>query len=82
MLFLTSTTQLFALLKKQSFFYIWISNMRGILLNVVLVGSMGIIIFLAYDSYNIGAVLLFLGPLLLARFAFAAWRRKRRGTFS
>lgn len=60
----------FALLKKQSFFYVWISNMKGILINVVLVGSMGIILFLAYDSYGIGAVLLFLGPLLLARFSF------------
>lgn len=60
----------FSLLKKQSFFYVWISNMSGILLNVVLVGSMGIIIFLAYNSYGIGAVLLFLGPLLLARFSF------------
>lgn len=60
----------FALLKKQSFLYIWVSNMKGILLNVVLVGFLGIIIFLAYDSYKIGAVLLFLGPLLLARFSF------------
>jgi putative nucleotidyltransferase with HDIG domain len=60
----------FALLKKQSFFYVWLSNMKGILINVVLVGSMGIIIFLAYASYGIAAVLLFLGPLLLARFTF------------
>ncbi len=70
----------FSLLKKQSFFYIWVSNMRGILLNVILVGSLGIIIFLAYNSYGIGAVLLFLGPLLLARFSFKQYT-DLRGTY-
>ncbi len=60
----------FALLRKQPYLYVWISNMRGILINVLLVGTMGIILFLAYGSYGIWAVLLFLGPLLLARFSF------------
>jgi putative nucleotidyltransferase with HDIG domain len=60
----------FALLRRQSFIRVWISNMRGIILNVLLVGIMGIILFLAFDSYGYGAVLLFLGPLLLARFSF------------
>lgn len=63
----------FALLRKQSFLYVWISNMKGILVNVILVGIMGIIIFLAYTSYGIAAVLLFLGPLLLARFSFSQY---------
>lgn len=60
----------FALLKSQSFFRVWVSNMRGIIVNVLLVGVMGVILFLAFDSYGYGAVLLFLGPLLLARFSF------------
>ena len=47
------------------------------LLNVVLIGSLGIIIFLAYDSYGIGAVLLFLGPLLLARYSFKQYTNLR-----
>jgi putative nucleotidyltransferase with HDIG domain len=60
----------FSLLRKQKFLNSWISNMRGVLVNVILVGTMGIILFLAYESFGIGSVLLFLGPLLLARFSF------------
>lgn len=60
----------FSLLKGDPFFRTWIGNMRGLLFNLIFVGMMGVILFLAYDSYGIGAVLLFLGPLLLARFSF------------
>ncbi len=60
----------FSLLKGEHFFRTWIGNMRGLLFNLIFVGMMGVILFLAYDSYGIGAVLLFLGPLLLARFSF------------
>lgn len=60
----------FSLLRKQKFLNTWISNMRGVLINVILVGTMGIILFLAYESFGIGSVLLFIGPLLLARFSF------------
>ncbi|MHB1485624.1 MAG: HD-GYP domain-containing protein [Saccharofermentanales bacterium] len=67
----------FALLKNQTFANIWISSMRGIWINVFLVGSMGIILFLAFESYGVGAVLLFLGPLLLARFSFAQYTNLR-----
>lgn len=67
----------FALLKGQTFINIWISSMKGIWVNVFLVGSMGIILFLAFDSYGVGAVLLFLGPLLLARFSFAQYTNLR-----
>ena len=60
----------FTLLTGGKFIATWIENLRGLFLNIILVGSMGIILFLAFDSYGMGAVLLFLGPLLLARFSF------------
>jgi putative nucleotidyltransferase with HDIG domain len=60
----------FSLLKGEPFFRTWFGNMRGLLFNLIFVGMMGVILFLAYNSYGIGAVLLFLGPLLLARFSF------------
>lgn len=44
--------------------------MRGLILNALAVGILGIIIALAYLGYGYWAVLLFSGPLLLARFSF------------
>lgn len=70
----------FSLLKKQPFSRIWLSNVKGIFLNVILVGILGVIIFLAFDSYGYGAVVLFLGPLLLARFSFKQYN-DLRGTY-
>lgn len=70
----------FSLLNKQSFARIWLSSIRGVILNVLLVGVLGIILFLAYDSYGYGAVLLFLGPLMLARFSFKQYN-DLRGTY-
>lgn len=53
-----------------SFIKIWISNMRDIIPSVIAVGTIGIIMALSFISYGYGAVLLFLGPLLLARYSF------------
>lgn len=63
-------TAFFSLLKGEMFWRTWLGNMKGLLFNLIFVGMLGVILFLAYDSYGIGAVLLFLGPLLLARFSF------------
>ena len=70
----------FSILNKQHFARIWLSSIRGVILNVLLVGVLGIILFLAYDSYGYGAVLLFLGPLMLARFSFKQYN-DLRGTY-
>ncbi len=70
----------FSILNKQHFARIWLSSIKGVILNVLLVGVLGIILFLAYDSYGYGAVLLFLGPLMLARFSFKQYN-DLRGTY-
>lgn len=54
----------------QSFYKVWLSNVKGMFASAIAVGTMGIIIALAYISYGYGAVLLFFGPLLLARYSF------------
>lgn len=59
-----------AVFNKQRFFRMWISNIKGTFPSSIAIGSMGIIIALAYISYGYGAVLLFFGPLLLARYSF------------
>ncbi|MBC7087419.1 MAG: HD-GYP domain-containing protein [Tissierellales bacterium] len=48
----------------------WMGNIRGTFLNSIAVGTIGIIIALAFISYGYGAVILFFGPLLLARYSF------------
>lgn len=54
----------------QKFYGVWITNVRGMFASAVAVGTMGIIIALAFIGYGYGAVILFLGPLLLARYSF------------
>jgi putative nucleotidyltransferase with HDIG domain len=71
-LFLNSImiSKLMALLHRERFVGIWFSNIVGILPSTIAIGVVGIIIALAYMSYGAGAVTLFLGPLLLARYSF------------
>lgn len=59
-----------SLANEQKFIGIWLSNVKGMLISAIAVGTMGIIIALAFIGYGYGAVLLFFGPLLLARFSF------------
>lgn len=60
----------FSLLQNRKFTNTWLESLKGIIVSIVLVGFMGVILFLAYKAYGIGAVMLFLAPLLLARFSF------------
>lgn len=55
----------------------WISNIKGIFPSAVAIGTIGIIIALAYISYGYGAVILFFGPLLLARYSFKLYIEMR-----
>lgn len=68
---------LMSLLNKQQFMKIWISNIRGVFGSALAVGTMGIIISLAFISYGYGAVILFFGPLLLARYSFKLYVEMR-----
>ena len=61
---------LMSILNKDEFSKIWIANIKGVVWSALAVGTLGIIIAIAYIGYGYGAVLLFFGPLLLARYSF------------
>lgn len=64
-------------LNSQKFIRVWLGNIKGTFPSSIAVGTMGIIIALAYIGYGYGAVILFLGPLLLARFSFKLYVEMR-----
>ncbi|NLK71483.1 MAG: HD domain-containing protein [Clostridiales bacterium] len=55
---------------RKSIFYTWKNNYLGVFLNLFSIGLIGIILALAYMSYGAGVVVLFVGPLLIARYYF------------
>ncbi|MBC8587882.1 HD-GYP domain-containing protein [Paratissierella segnis] len=59
------------------FFKTWGTNIKGVFPSAVAVGSLGVIMALAYISYGYGAVILFFGPLLLARYSFKLYVEMR-----
>ena len=61
----------------QSFYKVWINNVKGMFVSAIAVGTMGIIVALAFIGYGYGAVLLFFGPLLLARYSFKLYIEMR-----
>ena len=61
----------------QSFDRVWINNVTGMFASAIAVGTMGIIVALAYIGYGYGAVILFFGPLLLARYSFRLYIEMR-----
>ena len=66
-----------ALSNNNGFIEIWLSNIKDVFPSAIAVGSIGIIIALAYIGYGYGAVLLFFGPLLLARYSFKLYIEMR-----
>lgn len=62
---------------KQNFINIWITNIKGVFPSAIAVGTIGIIIALSFIGYGYGAVILFFGPLLLARFSFKLYIEMR-----
>ena len=62
---------------KQHFYNVWINNVKGMFASAIAVGTIGIIIALAFIGYGYGAVLLFFGPLLLARYSFKLYIEMR-----
>ncbi|KAB3532083.1 HD-GYP domain-containing protein [Alkaliphilus serpentinus] len=63
-------TQLFSLLQEQSFFKMFVNNFKWTLPNSFVISSLGIFISLLYLNYGTIIMLLFFGPLLLARYSF------------
>ncbi len=72
---------LMSILLNEKMSYIWKSNFFSMMINVVLVGLLGIILAFAYNSYGIGGLLLFFIPLLLARYTFKLYIDMRKNYF-
>lgn len=73
---------LMATMIEDNFIRIWISSIKDIIPSIVAVGTIGIIMALAFISYSYGAVLLFLGPLLLARYSYKLYMDMRHVSLS
>lgn len=50
-------------------------------INIILVGMLGIVLAFSYNSYDIGGILLFFIPLLLARYTFKLYLDMRKNYF-
>ncbi|WMJ75766.1 MULTISPECIES: HD-GYP domain-containing protein [unclassified Sedimentibacter] len=72
---------LMSILLNEKFIYIWRNNFFSMMINVLLVGLLGIILAFAYNSYGIGGLLLFFIPLLLARYTFKLYIDMRKNYF-
>ncbi len=65
------------LYNKKNILSSWMNIYKGVFINMLAVGLIGIILALAYMGYGPGAVILFFGPLLLARFSFKLYINMR-----
>lgn len=61
----------------QKFYKVWISNVKGMFASAIAVGTIGIILAIAFIGYGYGAVILFFGPLLLSRYSFKLYIEMR-----
>ncbi|MDF2520408.1 MAG: hypothetical protein K0R84_1036 [Clostridia bacterium] len=61
----------------EAFFDCWISNVSWAGRNIVYVAPLGILMAIAYVEYDLLGVLLFLGPLLLARYSYKLYINMR-----
>lgn len=74
-------SQLMSILLKEKLFYIWRGNFFSMMVNVLLVGLLGIVLAFAYHAYGFGGLLLFFIPLLLARYTFKLYIDMRKNYF-
>ena len=74
-------SELMSILLKEKLSYIWNNNFFSMMINVVLVGLLGIVLAFSYNSYGIGGLLLFFIPLLLARYTFKLYIDMRKNYF-
>lgn len=73
----TIMSTLMTTISGESFTKVWILNIRGTVSSVIAIGTMGIIMALSFISYGYGAIILFFGPLLLARYSFKLYNEMR-----
>lgn len=74
-------TILFRLLSGKEALTQFISNLKWIIPNLLAVACLGIIITIAYNSYGPFAVILFFGPLILARYSFKLYIDMKKANF-
>ncbi len=72
---------LMSILLKERMSKIWKSNFFSMMINVILVGLLGIVLAFSYNSYGLGGLLLFFIPLLLARYTFKLYIDMRKNYF-
>ncbi|WP_312811470.1 HD-GYP domain-containing protein [Sedimentibacter sp.] len=74
-------SQLMSILLKEKLLSIWKGNFFSMMVNVLLVGLLGIVLAFAYHTYGFGGLLLFFIPLLLARYTFKLYLDMRKNYF-
>jgi len=70
--------KLFATITKQSFMEIWLKGFKEILLPFTIIGTLGIALGYGYLRYGELAVLMYFGPILLARFGFDQYMKVKQ----
>lgn len=71
-------TILISSLLSKRFDELWRSNVKWTIENFLIMSPMGIILALAFENYGYIGVLLFFGPLLMARYSFKIYMDLRR----
>ncbi|WP_427339927.1 HD-GYP domain-containing protein [Caloranaerobacter sp. DY30410] len=69
--------ELMSILSGQSLIKMWMKNLKGFIPNTTAIGTLGLIIALAYISYGAFAVMIFFSPLLLARYSYKLYMDMR-----
>lgn len=57
---------------------IWVNNTKWVIQNFLIMSPLGVILALAFQNYGYLGVLLFFGPLLMARYSFKLYMDLRR----
>ncbi len=71
---------LMSIILKERLYSVFRNYLLGFI-NIVLVGMLGIVLAFSYNSYDIGGILLFFIPLLLARYTFKLYLDMRKNYF-
>jgi putative nucleotidyltransferase with HDIG domain len=66
----TLVTLIISLVLRKGFIGIWTGNMRWVTQNLLIMSPLGIILAIAFQNYGYLGVMLFFGPLLMARYSF------------
>ena len=74
--FLSNTfiiSMLFSIMSKKNILYSFISNIKLVFLNILIMAPFGILLAYVFDLYSYGGVFLVLFPIVLARYTFSLY---------